>query len=144
MKHVIARLTLVGSGTMLGLIGGALMFDPISFLEISGVTVEHDPGLLSEMAAPSGVLIASGALMLFGAIKFRFATLSLLVGAVVYGSYGIGRVISMFVHGPPPESLMMATIIEFVVAAILCSLVFTNQFGLNAANAGMKMLQSNP
>lgn len=144
MKHVITRLTLTGSGTMLGLIGSALVFNPISFLEVNSVFVARDPGLMSELAAPSGVLIASGALMLFGAIKIRFATLSLLVGAVVYGSYGIGRVIGMFVHGLPPESLMMATIIEFAVAALLYGLAFTNRFGPNAADTGVQILQTSP
>ena len=110
---------------MLGLIGGALMISPKAFLEMSHVLVESDPGLMSELAAPGGLLIVTGTLMLIGAVKLRFASLALAVGVVVYGSYGIGRVVSMMLHGLPSQSLVSATIIEFAIAAVLGGLWLT-------------------
>ena len=117
MRQVLSRTALALSGALLGSIGGALLVSPKAFLEMSHVLIEADSGLLSELSAPGGVLILTGGLMLLGAVKLRFASLALIVGAIVYGSYGLGRLISMGLHGPPPESLLIATFIELAVAA---------------------------
>ncbi len=127
MRQVVTRLTLAGSGALLGVIGGALMVDPQAFLHMSHVSVERDPGLMSELTAPSGLLLISGALMIFGAFKMRYSQLALLIGAVVYGTYGIGRGISMLVHGLPSESLISATVIELAIAICLSALGLTQR-----------------
>ena len=133
MKQIMTRLALSGSGAMLGLIGGALMFDPRSFLEMNHGLVDRDPGLMSELSAPSGVLIMTGALMWLAAIKLRFARLALVLGAVVYGSYGIGRLVSMMLHGLPSEALVSAMAIEFAVAGLLTALALTTRRDTNAS-----------
>ncbi|MEM6653342.1 MAG: DUF4345 domain-containing protein [Pseudomonadota bacterium] len=119
MKRAITRLVLIGAGAILGLIGTALMVSPRAFLAMSHVFVEQDPGLMSELTAPSGVLILAGALLLIGGIKLNFANLALIVGTIIYASYGLGRLVSMVVNGLPPESLIIATIIELVIAIML-------------------------
>lgn len=98
------------------------MFAPTDFLAMSHVLIEYDPGLMSELVAPSGVLIITGAVMLLGAIKLRFANMALSIGAVVYGSYGVARLISLAVHGLPTGPLIAAMIIELVIAALLIAL----------------------
>ena len=122
MSRIVTRTVLVGSGSLLGLIGGGLMFAPKTFLEASHVFIDHDPGLISELTAPSGLLILTGTLMLLGASKLRFSKLALVIGAIVYGSYGLGRLASMGLHGFPSESLIAATVIELLIAALLVSL----------------------
>ncbi len=122
MNRLITRTTLAGSGAILGLIGGALMLAPKAFLEMSHVFVERDAGLMSELTAPSGVLLLTGALMVIAAVKIRFADLALSVGAIVYGSYGLGRLISIAMHGVPPQSLIVAMMIELGVAGLLVAL----------------------
>lgn len=124
MTRIVTRTVLAGSGALLGYIGGALMFMPKTFLEMSHVIVDRDPGLMSELTAPSGMLLIFGAVMIGGAVKPRFANLALVMGAMVYGSYGICRLISMALHGIPPGSLIAATAIELVVAALLIGLRF--------------------
>ena len=57
--------------------------------------------------------------MILAAIKLRFANPALSIGAIVYGSYGVGRLISMVLHGLPSESLITATAVELAVAALL-------------------------
>ena len=57
MSRVLTRLALAGSGTILGLIGSALLASPRAFLETSGILVDHDPGLMSELSAPAGILL---------------------------------------------------------------------------------------
>ena len=122
MIRFFTRIALAGSGVILGLIGGALMFSPKAFLEMSHVFVERDPGLMSELTAPSGALIITGALLVLGAVKRRFANLALSTGAIVYGSYGVGRLVSMGLHGVPSGSLVAASVIELGVAAFLVTL----------------------
>ena len=122
MNRILTRGALTASGAILGLIGGALMFAPKAFLETSHVFIDRDPGLMSELTAPSGILIITGALMILGAFKLRFANIALLIGAIVYGSYGLGRLVSMGLHGLPSASLITATVIEFAVAVVLLTL----------------------
>lgn len=117
MKRLLTRLSLTGSGALLGVIGGALILAPQHFLEMSHVVITPDPGLMSELAAPAGLLLASSALMIYGAIRVRFATLALSIGIIVYGSYGAGRLLSMMLNGLPSESLIAATVIEVMVTA---------------------------
>ena len=126
MTQIFKRTVLFGSGALLVLIGSALMFSPKAFLETSHVFIDHDPGLMSELSAPSGLLIITGALMILGAFKVRFANLGLSVGAIVYASYGLGRLISMALNGMPSESLVAATVIELGIAALLVMLRVTS------------------
>lgn len=125
MRQVITRTALTGAGAIGGLIGGALMFMPKAFLEMSHVFVERDPSLMSEITAPSGVLLICAAFLIFGAIKLRFARQALLIGAVVYGSYGIARLMSMVLHGLPSESLVAAMVVEIAIAVLLGALGLT-------------------
>jgi len=122
MIQVLTRTALALLGALLGAIGGALLLSPKAFLEMSHVFIDNDPGLLSELTASSGMLALIGGLMILGSIKLRFAKLALLAGAVVYGSYGISRLISMVLHGLPSQSLITATILELAVAAVLAAL----------------------
>ena len=125
MKRFLTRITLAGSGGLLGLIGAGLMFAPRAFLEMSHVIVDRDPGLMSELTAPSGLLLITGGFMILGAVRRRFAYLALSAGALVYGSYGIGRLVSMGLHGVPSQSLITATALELGMAAFLVGLRLT-------------------
>lgn len=110
------------TGALLVSIGGALLASPIAFLAMSDVFIDSNPGLLSELVAPSGILGMTGAVMILGAIWRDYVDVALLIGAVVYGSYGLSRVISMMLHGLPTKPLITATIVELAVAAFLITL----------------------
>ncbi|MEE4185987.1 MAG: DUF4345 domain-containing protein [Gammaproteobacteria bacterium] len=121
MSQTLTKATLAGSGAVLGLAGGAMMFAPGTFLAMSDVFVEPSPGLMSELTAPSGVLLFAGALMILASVKQRFVTRGLITGAIIYGSYGTSRLVSMIIYGVPSNSLITATAIELCVAALLVS-----------------------
>jgi hypothetical protein len=127
MTRLLTRAALAGSGAVLSLIGGALLLAPISFLAMSDVVIEHDPGLISELAAPATLLLIAGALMLAGAVRTRIADFALGAGAVVYGGYGLGRMLAMALHGLPSGSLIAATVFELAVASALAALWFSNR-----------------
>ena len=126
MSRVLTRVTLAGSGAILGLVGGALLVSPQAFLNSSGIVVTRDPGLMSELAAPAGILLVTGALMMFGAVRLRLAKAGLTAGAIVYGTYGAGRLVSMALHGLPQQALITATVIEVGIAAVLTGLRVSN------------------
>lgn len=122
MNRLLTRFSLAAGGVLLGGIGGALILAPRDFLAMSHVVVESDAGLMSELAAPGGVLLISSVLMLAGAVRIRFADPALVIGAILYGSYGAGRLISLMLHGLPPASLVAAMVIELAVAVGLAGL----------------------
>lgn len=122
MRRIGIRILLVGSGAMLSLIGGALMLNPKLFLTMNEAIVEYEPSLMSEVTAPTGLMVITGAYMMLGAAKLRYANLGLLIGGIVYGSYGISRLISQKLHGMPSDQLIVATEIELFIAALLIAL----------------------
>lgn len=122
MTRFVTRMVLFASGSLLDVIGGALLFAPRHFLEMSDISIGPDPSLLSEIAAPSGVLLMCGTFMILGALQFRFANAALLTGAMVYGSYGLGRLASFMIHGAPSQSLIVAMILELGIAGLLSAL----------------------
>ena len=122
MKRFVTRLVLAAAGGLLGVIGGALIISPRQFLEMSEVSVGRDPGLMSEIAAPGGLLLITGAFMILGAVRLRFANPSLLTGAIVYGSYGLGRLVSLSLHGLPSQSLIIAMFLELGMSGVLIAL----------------------
>ena len=142
MTQVKTRLALTGSGAILTLFGGALLIDPKTFLEMSHVLIERDAGLMSELTAPSGVLVLTGAFMMLAAFRLRLANTALFVGAIIYGSYGISRVISMALHGIPSESLVTATVIELAVAFMLSVLGITNRVDQDLSDTSVPLLQA--
>ena len=119
MRRVMTRTLLAGSGTLLGVIGAAMLTRTEAFLAMSGVEISSSPSLLSELKAPSVLLILAGTLMLIGSARLRFSDLGLTVGVVVYGSYGVARLVGMVMEGLPSESLVIATLIELVLAGLL-------------------------
>lgn len=130
MKHLGTRTILAASGAILAGIGSWIMAAPTVFLATSEVIVEHDAGLMSEVTAPSGLLVMVGALMIFSAIKARLASIGLAAGAVVYGSFGLSRLISLYLHGTPSDSLVVVMWFELTIAMLLLAL----NLNIRAAN----------
>lgn len=124
MKRIATQFLLGISGALLFVIGAALLFTPHQFYASNGTTLGDAPNLLSEIRAPGGLLLACAIVILLGTFRSSFTRQSLLLSAMVYGSYGIARLISMAIDGMPSTSLVAATIIELVLG-ILCAASLT-------------------
>ncbi|MEP3421471.1 MAG: DUF4345 domain-containing protein [Erythrobacter sp.] len=122
MTNFGTRTVLAVSGAILVGIGSWIMAAPTIFLTTSEVIVEHDAGLVSEVTAPSSMLVMIGAFMIFSAIKARLVSFSLAAGAFVYGNYGFSRLVSQYLHGTPSDSLVAVMYFELAVAALLLAL----------------------
>ena len=109
---------LVIAGALLLIIGGFLLLEPHAFFAENGVTLGDDPNLMSEIRAPAGLLIVSGTLMVLGAFVQSLASVGLGLAAMVYGSYGASRLVSIGLDGLPSQGILWATGLELVIGGL--------------------------
>ncbi len=125
MKRLWTQFLLVVSGALLFVIGAAVLFKPRPFFAVNGATLGHDPSLLSEIRAPGGLLIGCAIVMLLGAFRSGITRHALFLAAMVYGSYGVSRLVGMAIDGIPSASLLGATATELIVG-VLCAVSLTS------------------
>lgn len=106
------------SGLLLLGIGGAILLVPHGFHASNGIHLGEDPSLLSEIRAPGGLLAASAALILIGAFRRQLRPLAMVLTVLVYGSFGLSRLLGLALDGIPSSGLVGSTAIELIVAAI--------------------------
>ena len=106
------------SGLLLLGIGGGILFVPHAFHASNGIVLGSDPSLLSEMRAPGGLLTASAILILLGTFRRSLRPQAMTLTVLVYGSFGLARVVSLALDGIPSTGLVASTAIELIVAAI--------------------------
>ena len=123
MKYPVTRIFLALSGTIAALIGLSVLFVPHAFFATNHITLGTDPNLMSEIRAPGGLLLASGVIMLCGAIMRSLMRAALLTGAVVFSMYGVSRLVSLAFDGMPSSSIFGALVIELVVGGIAAVLI---------------------
>ena len=122
MKLILARVLLGIAGTLLLVIGSAVLFLPGDFAAANGFSLTDSPSMLSEYRAPGGMLIMSAVLVLAGALRRRYMRLAFTLAAMVYSSYGVSRLIAMSSDGMPSAALTQATVIELLLGSA-CLLV---------------------
>ena len=105
-------------------IGGTILLVPHAFYASDGIVLGNDPSLLSEIRAPGGLLAIGGLLVLTGAFRQNLRPIALMLTVLIYGSFGLSRLVSLSLDGMPSNSLLIATAIELVVAAIGLGILF--------------------
>ena len=118
MKSRVTTIYLVVSGLMLLAIGAAILLVPHTFHSSNGITLGNDPNLLSEIRAPGGLLVGTAVLILMGVFRSSARSFAVLLSVLVYGSFGVGRLVGMALDGMPSEGIVGATVIELVVAVV--------------------------
>lgn len=124
MSIILPRLTLAMSGILLLVIGSAVLFNPASFATANGMALPDNPSYLSEYRAPGGMLTASGLFLLFAAVRTYYLRMGFALAALVYGSYGISRLVAVAVDGMPSAALTQAMVIELLVGAVCLTALF--------------------
>lgn len=117
MKRFLIPGLLVSAGLVLSWIGALVLLTPHTFFATNGITLGHDPSLMSEIRAPGGLLLASGVVVLLGALRRAMRREALMLAALVYGSFGASRLLAITLDGVPTESLLGAMGVELVLAA---------------------------
>ena len=118
MKNWFTRTFLFISGLLLLGIGGAILLVPHAFHAGNGIVLGNDPSLLSEIRAPGGLLAASGVIILIGAFRRPLRSLAMVLTVLVYGSFGLARLLGLALDGMPSSGLVGSTAIELVVAVV--------------------------
>ncbi|MBO4207320.1 DUF4345 domain-containing protein [Micromonospora echinofusca] len=132
------RTVLLGAGSIVAGIGAAGLFSPAAFHRANGVDLGGDISLLSEVRAAGGALLAAGVLIMLGAVVARWMSTAAALGAVVYLSYGLSRVLGIAVDGVPADGLVIATGAEIVLGlACLLALVRFSRSPADPARAGV-------
>jgi hypothetical protein len=106
------------SGLLLLAIGGTILFVPHTFYASDGIVLGNNPSMLSEIRAPGGLLAASALVILAGVFRSTLRSLAFILTVLVYGSFGLSRLVGWYLDGMPSNSLVIATVIELVMAGI--------------------------
>lgn len=136
MKPLLPRSILGVSGILLLVIGSAVLFNPESFAAANGIVLPDSPSLLSEYRAPGGLLVASAVLILLGAVRTQFIRLGFALAALVYGSYGVSRLVAMALDGMPSAALTQAMVVELFLGSICLGVLL--RLDQSQVNAGRR------
>ena len=118
MKISLNVLFLSISGLLLLIIGSTILLMPQAFYASDGVVLGNNPSLLSEVRA-SGGMLTGGALIIFaGIFRPTLRSLAMTLSVLIYGSFGLARLLSLTIDGMPSNNLLVATVVELIVAAI--------------------------
>jgi hypothetical protein len=118
MKTRVTVIYLVVAGLLLLTIGTAILFAPHAFHGSNGVALGGNPNLLSEIRAPGGLLFCSGFLILLGAFRQRIRIRAAQLTVLVYGSFGMARLVGVALDGMPSSSIVGAMLLELIVALV--------------------------
>ena len=123
MTYPFTRIFLAVSGAIAALIGISILFIPHTFFASNHIALGTDPNMMSEIRAPGGLLLASGVVMVCGAIMRSVLRAGLLTSAVVFSMYDVSRLVSLALDGVPSSSILGALVIELVVGGIAAVLI---------------------
>ncbi|MCR9183998.1 MAG: DUF4345 domain-containing protein [Halieaceae bacterium] len=118
MKKTIFRVYFVIAGLLLFAIGTAILFAPTAFHAANGVALGSHPNLLSEIRAPGALLAGSGILVLMGAFRQARRAQAAQLSLLVFGTFGVARLVSIVLDGIPSASLLGATVLELSMASV--------------------------
>ncbi len=124
MKHTqlvtlaVKKAFLALSGLIAAGIAVAIWTVPTAFYGSYGIDLGGNVNLINELKAPAGVLFVAGLAILAGAIRARYASMSMTVAAVLYLSFGASRIGSFVIDGMPGESIVSAAVLEILIGAI--------------------------
>ena len=125
MKNSIATIYLTLAGLLLLAIGGAILLAPHAFHASNGIELGNNPTLLSEIRAPGGMLAATAVLALISVFRLSLRAFTTPLLVLVYGSFGLARLVSMVQDGMPADSIVGATVLELIVAAVGVALLWS-------------------
>lgn len=126
------------NGWVAVLIGSFIILDPVNLLAPYGLQAELSAGLLSELRAPGGLLLASGLVIVFCASRPSTARNGLLLSIMVYGGYGSVRLLAILLDGPPAAEIQLAMAIEAGLCLLSAMSLYKVQFRDGSAFSGQE------
>lgn len=117
------------NGWVAVLIGCFIMIDPVTMFSSYDLPTDLSAGLMSELRAPGGLLAICGLLIVRNSLAPQLHQQGLQISILVYGSYGIARLISISLDGLPPAEILITMGIELglVVLSTLSLIALSRQ-----------------
>ncbi len=112
------KIVLIVSGLVATIIGAAILFAPVAFYAAYGIEIADNFGLLNEIRASGGAVLASGLLIMSGAFVDKLAFTAIVVSTLLYLPYGLSRVMSIVIDGMPVEGFVQAAALEIVIGLV--------------------------
>lgn len=122
VKLVLALAGITGVG-----IGLSALFWPRAFFASSGTILGDDISLMSEVRAPAMVLVLFGGAILGAVVIPGLRKVGLWAAAMLYLSYGMGRVISVVLDGVPHVNILTALGIELVIGLFCAYILWSHR-----------------
>ncbi len=124
----VLKTILITSGLIATGIGAAILFMPVAFYAAYGIEIGDNFGLLNEIRASGGALLASGILIMSGAFVDKLAFTAIVVSTLLYLPYGLSRVMSIAIDGMPAEGFVQAAVFEIIIG-LACIFAFVKYRG---------------
>ncbi|MEL7297652.1 MAG: DUF4345 domain-containing protein [Pseudomonadota bacterium] len=135
MRHTITTVYLTLAGFLLLAIGGSILLAPHAFYASNDIALGSNPTLLSEIRAPGGLLTATALLALISVVRRRLRAFAMPMLVLVYGSFGLARLVSITQDGIPANSIVSAMILELAVATIGVAILWRRHLVLQRVKA---------
>ncbi len=118
--EIINIVVLAISGLLLFVVAGLLrLSNPIKiYLKNSGIKLENDVNILSEVRGMSSVMSLGGIIILLGIFVPELTITSFVVAILLFIGYAIGRLLSIGLDGKPNKMLITGLITEIVLGAV--------------------------
>lgn len=105
-------------------VGGSLVFFPAELQAQSDIIIGNNPSHFSETRAPGTAILSASLLIIIGIFRKSWRYISILLVALFFLSYGIGRLLSLILDGMPAQGLFHAMIGELLIGTIAFILLY--------------------
>ncbi len=97
------------------LVGIGLAFFPVEMQAGYDIVINGNVSQLSETRAPGVAILSISIIILIGAFSASWKYIAVLLTAIVFLSYGVGRLFSLLLDGMPAQGLMVAMALELLI-----------------------------
>ncbi|MDW3191379.1 MAG: DUF4345 domain-containing protein [Cytophagales bacterium] len=124
--EIISTVTLSLSGLLLTMVGTLRLTNPIkNYAKNSGIQLAQDTDLLNEVRGVSAVMLFAGTILLSGAFVSAITTSALMIAALIFLGFAVGRILSISIDGKPNKQLITGLVTELILgtANVICLLL---------------------
>lgn len=114
----VVSVLLVLAGIIGVYVGGGLVFYPVELQAQSEIFISDNASQLSETRAPGAAILSASIIVLIGAFRTNWTYIALVLTALFFLSYGVGRLLSLVLDGMPAQGLLYAMIGEFLIGIL--------------------------
>ena len=120
------------AGAVLMLVGFYIGFMPTGYLAQFMSKSELNPNILSEIRGMGGSLFVFGVFVVSGAFLRQLEKVTLIISALIFVSFSLFRMVSIFLDGVPSQSIFIALFIEMLFATTVLPLLLSKNQRLTA------------